>query len=195
MQIGIFSGTFNPIHNGHIAVLKAVQNKLNLSKILLTPSSTPPNKADKKLLPYRQRVKMAKLAVDRYDFVDISELDNTHKEKSYTKNLILRFQESYPAEAIFFIIGADNVPDISSWYDFDWLINNVQFVAVTRSGYNYEELVRLPYFNKIIFIEMEAVNISSKAIRENIRNNESIASLVPPEVSEYIKKNRLYLTD
>ena len=193
MKIGILGGTFNPVHNGHLAVAQAVHDQLQLDKILLIPSSNPPHKEETELIDYEDRWQMLERAVATSSYLEISHLDYTPEGKSYTKNLMIRLREHHPATTFYFIIGADNISQIATWYDFPWLMKHVNFVAVTRENFERESLPDLDYFSQITFVEMEPVNISSSRIRQLISKGEDISSLVPPSVAQYISQKGLYL--
>ncbi|MBW6516592.1 MAG: nicotinate-nucleotide adenylyltransferase [Candidatus Cloacimonetes bacterium] len=192
MKIGILGGTFNPIHNGHLAAAQAVYEQLALDKVLLVPSYHPPHKGTEKIIPYEERWHLLELAAKPFDFIELSNLDYTPNEKSYTKNLMLRLLKKYPSSSFFFIIGADNIAQIATWYEFEWLLDNVTFVAVTREGFNKNSLSGVAYLDKIIFVEMTPIDVSSSMIRHKLSNNEDISPFVPQPVADYITQHNLY---
>lgn len=192
MKIGILGGTFNPVHNGHLAVAETVHSSLDLDKVLLVPSSNPPHKEDEHLLPYEERMHLLELAIVSHPFMEISSLDYTPNEKSYTKNLIKRLREEYPGATFYFIIGADNISQITGWYDHRWLLDNITFVAVTREGYDENSLPVLDYLERIIFVYMEPVNISSSMLRDMLKTGKDISPFIPTPVRDYIIKHHLY---
>ncbi len=192
MKTAILGGTFNPVHNGHLAIASTVYSRLAPDKILLVPAYDPPHKEETNLIPYEDRLQLVKLAVEPYSYLEASDLDYTPGRKSYSRHLVERLRTKYPGSGFFFIIGADNVPELSTWYDYRWLLDNVQFVAVTRPDFEIEKYRYLDYFEKITFIDMEPVAISSRKIRRMLGNNEDIAGLVPLQVKNYIEKHQLY---
>jgi nicotinate-nucleotide adenylyltransferase len=192
MKLGILGGTFNPVHNGHLAIAKAVYKSLELDRVYLVPAFNPPHKGDEKIIDYEERFKLLELATESYPYLKVSRLDHTPGSVSYTKHLIERLKEKYPAASFYFIIGADNIPQISRWYDYKWLLDNVTFVAVPRGDFEIVDYWNLDYIEKIQSVDMESVDISSRMIRQKLARGEDISGLVPPVVAEYIHKHNLY---
>ena len=190
-RIGILGGTFNPVHNGHLSVALNLVIKLSLDLFYLVPSSNPPHKV-KDILPFEIRKNMLELAIESHPYLRISDLDHTHDKKSYTKHLIERFRKDFTQDELFFIIGADNIPQLSNWYDYRWLLDNINIVAVNRPGQDLSNYSHLEYFKKLTIVETSPVDVSSADIRKKLANNDAISGLVPPAVEEFIKKNHLY---
>jgi nicotinate-nucleotide adenylyltransferase len=192
MKLGILGGTFNPVHNGHLAVAEAVYSKLQPEKILLVPAYNPPHKDNEDIIPYVDRLNLVKLAVEPFDYLEVSQLDYTPGEKSYTKYLVQRLKKKYPEYSLIFILGADNIPQIQTWHDHHWLLENLKFAAVRRSDVEAEKFQKLPYFDQITLIDMEPVEVSSQMIRSRLVKGENIDGFVPRAVSDYISKKNLY---
>ncbi len=189
-EIGILGGTFNPIHNGHLIIAKKALEQLNLAKVYFVPSYNPPHKSDKHMVSYEHRIKMTALALQGKSRFDYSLLDYTPGKKSYTKNLIIKFQEKFPLDELVFIIGADNIPQLKTWRNYRWILDNVKIVAIQR---NYSDTYNpVEYEERIRKIVIDPVDISSEEIRRKIREGESIKGLVPKDVAGYIKKYKLY---
>jgi nicotinate-nucleotide adenylyltransferase len=192
MKLGILGGTFNPVHNGHLAIAEAVYNSLQLDKIYMVPAYNPPHKENEKIIDFEERVRLLELATVTYPYLEVSRLDHTPGSVSYTKHLIERLKEKYPDASFYFIIGADIIPQLSSWYDYKWLLDNVTFVALPRGDFEIVDYWNLDYIEKIQSIDMDPVNISSRMIRQKLARDEDISALVPSVVAEYIKQNNLY---
>jgi nicotinate-nucleotide adenylyltransferase len=190
-KIGILGGTFNPVHNGHLTIALSVKEALGLNLVYLVPSSNPPHK-NSNLLPYQIRRKMLEIAIEPYPHLQISDLDYTPGRKSYTKHLIQAFREEHPLSKLFFLIGADNIPQLASWFDHQWLLDNVNIVAVNRPGNEIEEYRNLDYFPKLTVIDAKPVDISSAEIRRRLADGKNIDHLVPAEVARFIVSKNLY---
>lgn len=187
-RIGLFGGTFNPFHLGHIKVAEKVLLELDLNKILFLPSGTPPFKGNQKILDFAKRCELIETSIADNERFELSQMDNT-TEKSYTANLIRRLRQQSTAEFIF-IIGEDNFFDLPKWYDYEWLLENLKFAVVTR---NFERKQDSQVLKKISpdnfhFIKMQPIDISSTMIREKIRNEKSIKGLVHPKIIHKVRE-------
>ena len=191
-RLGILGGTFNPVHNGHLAIADTAYYNLHLDRVLLVPAYDPPHKAEEMIIPFEERIKMVGLAVEEFEYMEVSDLDHTPGEKSYTKHLIQRMSEHFPDTEFYFIIGEDNIPEIASWFDYEWLLQNVKFVAVTRKKISLDDYRLVPYLEKIIFLEMEPVDISSSLLRDKIARDEDITGFLPDNVRDYIRLKGFY---
>jgi nicotinate-nucleotide adenylyltransferase len=179
MKIGIFGGSFNPIHNGHIQIAIALKEKLNLDKIWIIPTGMHPLKHHDDLLDASLRVKLIQKAIEHLPDFELSFADLNNTKPSYTDELMKKLQHDNPGDQFFFIMGADNIPQLPQWHNWDWLINNVQLVAVNRPDTHFEEIVKLEYASKIIFITIPPIPISSTQIRQYVKEGKSITKLVP----------------
>ncbi len=185
-KLGFLGGTFNPIHNGHIlAALNAIE-RLKLDKVIFLPNSTPPHKADDELLPFAVRYKLIQESIRQYPNLEVSALDNTEDEKSYTWHLVQRLRVSYPEADFVFIIGADNIRKLKTWYEFEKLLDEITFAVVTR---NTDDPVddKPDYYDRLILLPMQPVDISSTDIRNRLRDGVDISELVPKPVWEYYR--------
>jgi len=186
MKIGLFGGTFNPIHNGHLAVAKAVIEKLKLDKTWFLPSGKHPLKNNSNFLSYEQRFELIKIAIENYPEFEVHDFDFQKNKLSFTDELIKRLRKKFPGHEFYFIIGADNVPELPLWHNYKWLLDNVKIVVVNRPDIDRSEWEKLDFMNKLIFVEMKPVNISSTEIREKINQQESIKGIVPKRVEKKI---------
>ncbi|MFC6465446.1 nicotinate-nucleotide adenylyltransferase [Marinilactibacillus sp. GCM10026970] len=185
-KVGILGGTFNPPHLGHLIIADQVKNQLGLEKILFLPSAEPPHAQGKKTIDAKHRVKMVEQAIaERPDFeIELSEIERGGK--SYTYDTIRSLTEENPEIDYYFIIGADMVENLPTWYKVEELINLVQLVAVNRPSYSVETEYPL------IFIDVPNIEISSSLVRQKIMDHCSVNYLVPDSVIQYIVKEGLY---
>ncbi len=192
LKIGLFGGTFNPIHFGHIALAKSAFEKLNLDKVLFIPSGNPPHKENDFILNYHDRCRLAEESLKEYENFFISFLDDPRYGKSYTLKQAERAKKLYPDAELYFLIGEDNVPKLQTWFKIEELFNLVFFVVFSRENtesFNREEL---PYLHKLKFISMPKVNISSSQIRKYISEDKYVDCLVPAPVKEFILKKNIF---
>ncbi len=189
VKLGFLGGTFNPIHNGHIAAALNAIECLGLSKVIMLPNSTPPHKGDDELLPFAVRYRLIEESIREYPQLEVSDLDNTHSDKSYTYHLLQRLKESYPAADFFFIIGTDNIRKLKTWYRYEELLREITFAVVTRNT-NDDNLEDKPdYYDRMVFLPMQPVDISSTDIRNLIRKGKDITGFVPGAVAKYFDKS------
>jgi nicotinate-nucleotide adenylyltransferase len=186
MKIGLLGGSFNPIHNGHIALANEAYNTLNLDKILFLPSGNHPLKRNDEILPFGIRFKLIEKVLDNYPVFETSNLDSQYEDLSYTDELIKRLKKQFPDDEFFFIVGTDIIKELPLWHNWHWLLNNVNIVVANRPDTNKTTWKNLDYLNKLNFIEMKPVDVSSSMIRDKIKRSDSISGLVPEEVEKEI---------
>lgn len=192
MRLGILGGTFDPIHLGHIKVAEFCLKKLNLDLILFIPSGNPPLK--KASADYIHRFEMVKLAIKEYKYFKVSELEKIkfRNYPTYTYDTLNTIRKLYPKAEVIFLIGEDNVPELKRWYKYNELFKYAKFVVLSRDINSRKSFTNLEYYNKLEFLNMPLIDISSNTIRNNIMNNLPVDGLLPKDVEKYIIENRLY---
>lgn len=188
-RIGILGGTFDPPHNGHIAVARAAIRECHLQKIIFIPAKYPPHKPIEKVASELDRLNMLKLAVGGHSEFEVSDIELKRESLSYTIETLREIKDRNPEAEIVFIIGADNISEMESWYKTDEILNVATVVAFNRPGFE----PRGKYKSKIKMFNMSPVDISSTEIRDKIKAHETVEDLVPEPVREYIEKNSLYI--
>ncbi len=186
MKIGLFGGTFNPVHNGHLSVAKAVLEQLKLDKIWFLPSGKHPLKNNSAFLSYEQRFELIKIAINNYPEFEVHAFDFHEINLSYTDELIKKLRKLFPRNEFYFIIGEDNVSELPLWHNYKWLLDNVKIVVVNRPDIDRSDWEKLNFLNKLLFVETKPVNISSTEIREKIEKKESIEGMVPERIEKKI---------
>ncbi|HEY6085123.1 MAG TPA: nicotinate-nucleotide adenylyltransferase [Nitrospira sp.] len=145
MRLGLLGGTFNPIHNGHLAIARHTREALGLDRILLIPTGDPPHKPDDILAPAKDRYEMVKLAAQQEPGLAVSDIEIRRVGKSYTVDTIHSLIEQYGNETeLFFIIGIDAFLEFPSWKHPEELLRSCNFVVVSRPGSTFTPLVRMP---------------------------------------------------
>ena len=193
----LYQGSFNPIHNAHLAVAEYVHKKYNFEKIIFIPAFKPPHKdlKDFDIQNAMHRLEMVQLAVEDIPYFDVSAIEYTRNKPSYTFDTISQIYDIVkPKEKINFIIGTDAFIQIESWYRTEELKKLVNFILFIREnnfdeapfenlkqkGYNYN-LMKMPF-----------MDISASEIRLRCKEGKAVNDLVPQKVAEYIRKNDLY---
>lgn len=198
-RIGIMGGTFNPVHNGHLIIAEDVREKAGLDRVLFIPSGQPPHKPGSEVADAEHRFEMVKRAVASNPYFEASRIEVDRNGPTYTINTLLELRDAYGDEtAIFFIIGADVVPELVTWREYEKVFRLCEFIAVLRPGFDeteFSETIRRLSAEKgarILPVRSRLVDISSTDIRERCRDGRSIKYLVPGPVEEYIVGKSLY---
>ncbi|MDD3049540.1 MAG: nicotinate-nucleotide adenylyltransferase [Candidatus Cloacimonetes bacterium] len=186
MRIGLLGGSFNPVHNGHLAIALEVLSRLELDRVWFVPAGIPPHKSSEELLPFTLRCKLIKDAIENFPHFELIEKDYRPGKKSYTFDLIEYLRSEFPEVEFNFIIGDDIVPQLMTWYRFSELLEIVKFVVVSRKNRD-KSWENLDYIDKLIFLKTDIIEVSSSDIRRKIKNGHNISSMVPQNVWEYFQ--------
>ena len=192
-RIGIFGGSFNPIHGGHLLIAESALESCDLSKVLFIPVFTPPHK-ETRVLPSEHRAEMIRLAIQDNPSLHLDLIELERQGVSYTIDTIRELNSRYKGLIqLILIIGSDSLLEFTTWKDYTILLEICEIAVVPRSK---SELSRTPIElkNKYTLIDMPEVNISSTDIRERIKSGCSIRYMVPEDVRKYILKHNLYST-
>ena len=187
--IGIYGGTFDPIHTGHLITAQSVCEMRKLDKIIFIPSFISPHKTNRIASSPKHRINMVKLAVKGIPFFDYSNLEIKKKNISYTIDTIRSLKSSY--DNIELIIGYDNLSTFDTWKEPDKILELVKLVVLRRKVKESNQ-PHNKYFDKAVLVETPFIEIYGTDIRERVRNNKSINFLVPQKVMAYIYKYNLY---
>lgn len=196
MKIGLFGGTFDPIHLGHLIVMENVLNFMNLDKIIILPSSNPPHKLNKDKTDVKLRVDMVKKAIENNNRIILSTFEADNNEVIYSYQTINYFKEKYPADEFYYIMGEDSFMNIESWKNYKDLLRENLIVFARSSIDSQSSLVKkVKDTNKenIHLINNLNINISSTLIRNLLKDGKSIRYLVTDNVYDFIMENKLYV--
>lgn len=214
-KLGIFGGTFNPIHYGHLRAAEEVRERLGLGNILFIPAYNPPLK-DSGLVSAEHRYEMTRLATEANPFLNISDIECGRPGRSYSVDTLTALRELYPQKEFYFILGLDSFIDIPAWYRPETLMELTNFVAISRPGYSFSGLSSMITMDAALISELDTcrvagheaclksgkkldmlnvtpLNISATNIRGLVREGGSIKYLLPEKVESYIIDNKLYL--
>jgi len=215
-RIGLFGGTFNPIHLGHLRTAVEVGEKLNLDSVYLIPSALPPHKDSHALISAEDRLAMARIAVEGSGLFQVSDVELRRSGPSYTIDTVRHFKSRFGDAALFWIVGSDAFLELDTWKDYQALLDEIAFVVMTRPGFPDGENLRdamdvfirskisggyrseaSGYFHSekkpILPVRVSLIEISSSRMRELIRAGRSIDFMAPEKVLAFIKEKRLYL--
>ena len=208
MKIGIFGGTFNPIHYGHLRSAQEVSELLGLKRVIFVPSFIPPHKELAHDVPGLKRLEAVRLAIKDNALFDLSAFEVEAGVTSYSIKTIEHIRQQFQTTP-YFILGQDAFNEITSWYEAPRLFNLAHFVVMSRPGAPRQPLADIigdlsapfaptdrGYKNsegcEIIYLEVTPLDISSSQIRSLCREGRSIGYLLPPEVEAYIVRERIY---
>ncbi len=191
MKIGILGGTFDPIHEGHLAIARAAKNQFHLDKVFFVPAFLPPHKtARRDLTPAPYRYRMVEMAIRNEPSFEISDAELNRPDISYTVDTLKAFKEKYPAAELYFIVGSDTMPEIPKWYQPDEINRLVKFLMAPREG--VDQNAALPYPKNTQWIKMTEVPASSSRIREMLKQGRPVGPVLPEGVESYLKRMNLY---
>lgn len=219
LRVGIFGGTFNPIHRGHLAIATEVRKAIGLDRVLLIPAGRPPHKRGQKIPPAKHRLEMVRLSVRNHPGLEVSDLEVRRRGKSYTIQTVRALQRRYPKGTEFYLIlGLDAFMEFSTWRFPDELMGRCNLAVVSRPGFRFSELVRLDFLSKpdpkalreldqgrriridlpltartrLVLIRVKAHDVSATQIRDHLSGGKRFKNLLPPLVESYIIKHHLY---
>ena len=187
-RLGILGGTFDPPHNGHLAIAKAALKECGLGKIIFIPAKYPPHKPQAAITAEVHRLNMLQLAINDDSNFEASDIELKRDGISYTIDTLLEIKRLYSNFEIVFIIGADNIVEMETWFKPEEILKTATVVAFNRPGFR----PRGRYESKIRMLEMPPVEISSTDIRGKIRSGGDVTGLLPTAVLDYIEKHSLY---
>lgn len=187
--VGIFGGTFDPIHFGHLITAQSLLEKRKLDKIIFIPAYISPHKIKYDYSAPEHRYKMTEIAISSNPSFDISSFEIDRDDISYTFNTLVELSAQY--ESMELIIGFDNLVNFDTWYKADEILKIAKLVVLKRT---YDKEIKKPneYFSNAVFVDSPTIELSSTDIRERIKNRLPIDYLVPKAVNDYIRDNNLY---
>jgi nicotinate-nucleotide adenylyltransferase len=219
LRIGIFGGTFNPVHEGHLAIAEAVRRSLRLDRVLFIPAGRPPHKKGRKILPARHRLEMVRLAVQAHAGLEVSEMEIRRPGKSYTIETVKELERQYAKGTRFYLIlGLDAFLEIFTWRSPEELLSRCNMVVVSRPGYRFSDLAQLDFLKpldspalnaldkgrrsrydqrlgpdtRLILIRVPPHKVSATQIRDHLSGGKRLKNLLPPLVESYIIDHKFY---
>ncbi|MCB0045535.1 MAG: nicotinate-nucleotide adenylyltransferase [Caldilineaceae bacterium] len=196
-SIGIFGGTFDPIHIGHLILVEEAWSRLKLDRVYLVPAGDPPHKQDRSLSPVAHRLRMAELATEDIDHIRVSRIDADRPGPHYTSDMVRMVQERAPAGTeVYYLMGMDSLRDLPTWHEAAWLVENCRIVALSRHDVDLDwdalEAALPGVRERVIILDMPELEIASHVIQARVREGRPIRFMVPKVVMEYIFDQGLY---
>ena len=189
-RIGLFGGSFDPVHTGHLILAQMAADFAGLDRVLFTPTAAPPHKTARILSPFEERIAMVRLAIEGNDRFELSLLEGS-EGPSFTWESVLHYARAgYGREDLHLIVGSDSLRDMGMWRKPDVIFDNSTIISMTRPGSG--DLPAPPAGAVIMLLETGANTISSSGIRSRVSEGRSIRYLVPEVVERYIDDKGLY---
>jgi nicotinate-nucleotide adenylyltransferase len=214
MRLGLFGGTFNPIHLGHLRAAIEIQEAFSLDRLLFIPTAIPPHKKSDSLLSFAHRLKMVRLAIPDHSILKASDAEKKREGKSYSIQTLRFFKNKFGSKVdLYFIIGIDAFWEINTWKEYRDLFDLSNFIVMDRPGYQRNRIKEfllqeispeIRFYSKerrflhpsgysVYLFPVTLMDISSTQIRSLRQKKTSIQYLVPKKVEEYILRKNLYV--
>mgnify|MGYP002630646328 CR=1 FL=1 len=196
MKVCLFGGTFDPPHNAHFIIAEAIREILNLNKIVFIPAYRPPHKFEvTPVTPVEHRIAMLKLCIDDIPQFEFSDIEIKRGGVSYTIDTILEMKKLHglKSEELYFLMGSDSLAQFKSWHRWEDVLEESNVIVARRPRFEKTEIDH-SLIERVTFLNLPRMEISSSEIRDRFHSHRMTRFYVPPEVSDYIKKNNFYGT-
>ena len=197
MRLGIFGGTFDPIHTGHLILAEFCRDAQKLDRVLFVPAGTPPHKRDRQITSTDVRKEMVEMVIAGHPAFQLSTLECDRDGPSYTVDTLQGIQEQFPDDELFLILGQDMLSDLVNWYQPEKIIQTAHLIVGTRPGYQpppaddseLNSAIQRAISGKV---DLPGIEISSSMIRHRIANGQSVRYTLPRAVEALILAKGLY---
>lgn len=190
-SIGLFFGSFNPIHLGHKQLADYVFEYSGVDEIWYVVSPRNPLKEESELIDEQDRMHMIELAVSKTKYIKTCDIEFDLPKPSYTVNTLEALTEKYPEDDFILLIGSDNMQIFDQWKDYETILENHSVLVYPRNGFDYEPFEEM-YPDMHVLEEAPYFEISSTEIRDMLKNNQDVTQWLHPDVYQYIKENNIY---
>jgi nicotinate-nucleotide adenylyltransferase len=199
MRIGIFGGTFDPVHLGHLILAEQCRVQAQLDDVWFVPSANPPHKTDRGVTRFEQRCDMLELAIAGHPSFQVNRIEKELDGPSYTARTLGALHASHPGNEFFLLLGSDCLPDLPGWYEPRQVIERTALLVVPRPGvmlWTAERLAAALGVDaatvRLRFVACPMIEIASRELRRAIADGMSVRYMVPRAVEEYIRERKLY---
>ena len=189
MKIGLFFGSFNPIHIGHLIIAQAVLDKADIQEVWFVVSPHNPHKSSRSLLHEFDRLDMVELAIEGNEYFKVSDVEFHLPKPSYTVHTLAHLEDKYPKHNFKLIIGEDNLKAFPKWKNSKVILENYGLLVYPRPGSKDSEIIK---HANVVKIDAPLLNISATYVRSSIKEGKSIKYLVTQKTEEYIIDRKLY---
>src|SRR5688572_15781860 len=189
MRIGLYFGSFNPIHTGHLIIANNIKQQADLNQVWFVVSPQNPLKPSAGLLNEYHRLAMVQLGIDDEPGLKASDIEFRLPRPSYTANTLAYLQEKYPQHEFSIIMGSDSFQNLSKWKNPDYIMKHHTIYVYRRPGF---EITEPPAEGNVQILDAPLLEISATHIRNSVKNGKSIRFLVPDKVKDEIEKNGYY---
>lgn len=189
MEIGLFFGSFNPIHIGHLIIANYMANHTSLDQVWLIVSPHNPLKKKGDLINMYDRLEMAKLATENARNIKVSDVEFSLPQPSYTIDTLTHLKEKYPEHQFTLIMGSDNLASLRKWKNYELLLRDYKIAIYPRPGHEDQELASHP---SVTITETPLMEISSTFIRRSIKAGKNVQYFLPDNVLDFIESKNLY---
>lgn len=188
MHIGLYFGSFNPIHTGHLIIASHIAEYTMVDKVWLVVSPQNPLKPSDTMLNEYDRLRLVQIAIESDDRFKVCDIEFSLSRPSYTIDTLIYLSQKHPQHSFSIIMGSDTYQDLSKWKNYKQLVKNYQIIVYPRLNIILHE----PLFENAMVIEAPLLDISSTYIRKSIQQNKTIRYLVPEVIKEEIERNKYY---
>ena len=194
MNIGLYGGTFNPLHNGHIKMAKSAVTQVGLDEVWLIPNRTPPHKKKTDSISSEHKYNICKLAANKYEFLEVCDYELKREDINWTYLTVEGLHKLYPEHKFYFIIGADTLFKFGKWRKPEKICAIAEIIVLNRAGFDdnkiKDEINKLQkrFNTRFHLVDTETINVSSTEIRAGKKHE-----MLLPEIKEYIERNKLYI--
>ena len=196
MRIGLFGGSFNPPHLGHLHLAESVHDALHLDEVRLIPSKISPHRSMAEYAPEEDRLAMCRLAAEGYPWLKAEDYELRQERVSYTFNTVRHFADLYPEAELFWLIGGDMLKSFTTWHRWEEILQYTALAAMAREEGEYAELQEaaafLQQYGKIHLVDVESFPVSSTKIREMVGKCQNYPCYLPEKIVQYIEEKNLY---
>ena len=200
MRVGVFGGTFDPIHLGHLILAEQCRDQAKLDLVLFVPALLPPHKQQQTLTPFAQRVEMLALAISGNPAFRVEDMEEERSGPSYTVDTLTQLQRERPGDDLSFIIGSDSLHDLRIWHQPRRILELAALLVVARAGFSTFSAKELKaalqldddFSLRYQIVEAPLIAIASRDIRQRIAEGRSVRYMIPRAVEAYIQEKGLY---
>ena len=196
MKIGMYGGSFNPPHNGHLHLAEEIGRRAELDKIIIIPSNISPQKSNNGNIDPVHRINMCKEVFDSSLF-EVSDCEIRRGGRSFTVDTLTFLKELYPDDELYLFMGSDMLLSFHTWYRYEDILKMCTICAISRDDDESAEMLRhyahtVLSRGKVLIFDIEPIEVSSSEIREKLKNGKSCKGLISEKTEKYIKENKLY---